>query len=172
MPVFEKYAMERLWLFFTGTQGAIKAGEMCLYLQQRRAGRAVPEQRSGSEQSAHCLIGMWSGCPHSEVAPRVTDSRKQRACSHQPQAQCGPLAGEGLGWTSRLTPCSPSPKKSVWLPATCGSGAKKKAASGAEETVRTLGLAMLCTTVSVEDTQKCVRNNCPPRLSWKWSIQL
>ncbi|KAI4563353.1 hypothetical protein MJT46_010962 [Ovis ammon polii x Ovis aries] len=51
-------------------------------------------------------------------------------------------------------PCSPSPKKSVWLPVTCGSGAKKKAASGAEETVRTLGLAVLCTTVSLEDTQK------------------
>lgn len=141
MPVFEKYAMERLWLFFTGTQELSKAGEMCLYFSRGGQAEQSPEQRSGSEQSAHCLIGMWSGCPHSEVAPRVTDSRKQRACSHQPQAQCGPLAGEGPGWTSRLTPCSPSPKKSVWLPVTLGSGAKKKAASGAEETVRTLGLS-------------------------------
>ena len=44
---------------------------------------------------------------------------------------------------------------------TCGSGAKKKAASGAKETVRTFGLAALCTTVPVENTQKGVRNNCP-----------
>lgn len=27
MLVFEKYAMATLWLFFTGTQGAIKVGE-------------------------------------------------------------------------------------------------------------------------------------------------
>ena len=132
---------------FHRNPGSYQSRRMCLYLRQRRAGRAVPEHRSGSEQSAHCLIGMWSGCPRSEVSPRVTDSRKQRACSHQPRAHCGLLAGEGPGWTSRLTPCGPSQRKSTWLPVTCSSGAKKQAASGAEETVRTLGLAVLCTSV-------------------------
>ena len=38
--------------------------------------------------------------------------------------------------------------------------------------MRTPGLATLYTTVPAEDTQKCVRNNCPPRLSCKWSMQL
>jgi len=98
---------------FHRNPGSYQSRRTCLYLQQRRAGRAVPEQRSGSEQSAHCLIGMWSGCPRSEVVPRVTDSRKQRACSHLPRAQCGLLAGERPGWTSRLTPCGPSRKESL-----------------------------------------------------------
>lgn len=58
---------------------------------------------SGCEQSANCLIGMWSRWPRSAVAHRVTDTRAQRVCSlshrcglRQERGRAGP-AGERRG---------------------------------------------------------------------------
>ena len=51
MPVFEKYAMERLWLFFTGTQGAIKAGECaCICGRGGQAEQSPSTARAPSNQ--------------------------------------------------------------------------------------------------------------------------
>lgn len=65
MLVFGKYAMETLWLFFPGTQGAIKAGERaCVCSRGRQAG--------------------------SEVAPRATLGLRATAISELPKRSAAP----------------------------------------------------------------------------------
>lgn len=138
MLVFGKYAMETLWLFFPGTQGAIKAGERACVCSRGR--------QAGSEVAPRATLGLRataiSELPKRSAAPQPLDHKQQNAAGLLPVALSSCTLRPGAGFGPRC-----GSRRAAWK-GTCPH--RLSPLRFGEE--RKPGLAELCSNVHVQNT--------------------